>query len=46
MQIGPTQKFPFCRKDLSGQFLGITYKGTPFFRFKDERKIRDYGLVF
>jgi hypothetical protein len=46
MQIGPAQKFPFCRKDFTGQFLGITCKGVPFFLFKDKRKIRDYRVIF
>jgi hypothetical protein len=46
MQIGPAQKFSFCREDLSGQFLGITCKGAPFFLLKDERKIRDCAVVF
>jgi hypothetical protein len=46
MQIGPAQKFPFCGKDLPGQFLGITCKGAPFFLVKDERKIRDYRVIF
>ena len=46
MQIGPAQKFPFCRKDFTGQFLGITCKGVPFFLVKDEREIRDYRVIF
>jgi hypothetical protein len=42
MQIGPAQELPFCRKDLLGQFLGMTCNRAPFLLLKDEREIRDY----